>query len=163
MKTGIPKTTSCNEHTFSEGQGISELFSQYFDSVFDNSPSSNTNHPLFETNDSIGVFTGFTIAKDDVLKKLKWLDHQKKAEPIGISPIFLKICSEELCTTILSGVPQVQSSSSAPLRRRARGPAAVSGEYCSSFVYSPALRNLLLSIGVISRKLWESDRDADER
>lgn len=92
----IPQTMTYNNKTSSEGQGICDLFSEFFGSVFDeyspNEPTESLNLP------PVFNFTlhNFKFTRDEVALKIKQLDARKGPGPDDIPPKFLKECSEEL-------------------------------------------------------------------
>jgi hypothetical protein len=85
---------SYNNKTERDGQGICELFSEYFSSVYDekqvlceptNLPTAH-NFPL----------QYLRISEQDIFLKIKHLNVHKGAGPDEIPPKFIKLCSDEL-------------------------------------------------------------------
>ena len=95
----IPHTMKYNNIESSDGQGISELFSVYFGSVFDRPTDRNG---LISDMPVVSDFTlsNIVLGEQDVLIKLKQLDGHKGAGPDGIPPVFLKNCAKELSSPL---------------------------------------------------------------
>lgn len=96
-KKGIPGTMKLGNVTVTDGPAICELLSQYFGSVFDDSPHlvSTATRQMCD-----GVLSNITLSEHDILRKLRMLDHNKGAGPDGIPPKFHKECASQICVPL---------------------------------------------------------------
>ncbi|CAH2088841.1 unnamed protein product [Euphydryas editha] len=83
----------------SDKKEICELFSNYFNSIFDE-PS---NVPVLYIGPIKGsnTLSNIRITQVDILRKIAKLDPYKGAGPDGIPPILIKNCGKELCVPLL--------------------------------------------------------------
>lgn len=90
----VPQTMSFGKETTSDSQGICELFSKFFGSVFEH-PSVNHLNPTININDC-DLLSGLHIDEIQILNKIKHLDRNKGAGPDEIPPSFIITCASEL-------------------------------------------------------------------
>lgn len=93
-KKTIPSSMSLGGKTASDSQGITELLSEYFASVFEK-PSSPTQQFQLDNmvNDSLSKII---LSEDEVIRKIKSLDTNKGAGPDKIPAKFIKNCCDQL-------------------------------------------------------------------
>lgn len=105
-RVSIPNVMRFGNSSSSTGQGVCELFSRYFASVFESdqqlsnsSATSNNNleSPEYSNMDSM---SHINISDRDIMTKIKLLDASKGAGPDQIPPSFVKRCGKELCTPL---------------------------------------------------------------
>ncbi|KAG7305587.1 hypothetical protein JYU34_009672 [Plutella xylostella] len=95
----IPDTINLDKRTASDGQGICNLFNEFFTSVFEPSQCQiNVTGNTEESNTVLISTTNITI--DLVLKYLKNIDVNKGCGPDDIHPLFVKQCCEQLATPL---------------------------------------------------------------
>ncbi|CAF4889082.1 unnamed protein product [Pieris macdunnoughi] len=80
----------------SDGQGLCDLFSRYFGSVFDGKTNPYTDQSGAVNNTYFNVLSGFYITVTDIERKIDSLDINKGAGPDLLPPIFIKSCGKEL-------------------------------------------------------------------
>lgn len=100
----IPNVMQFNNSTSSTGQGVCELFSNYFASMFESDNTrNNSSAPSNDTRsaeESVNSMSQIHITCEDILSKIKLIDVNKGAGPDQIPPSFVKRCGKELCTPL---------------------------------------------------------------
>ncbi|CAG5053275.1 unnamed protein product [Parnassius apollo] len=160
-RVSIPNVMQFGNSSSSTGQGVCELFSKYFASVFESdqqlsnsSAASNNNleSPECSTMDSI---SHINISDRDIMTKIKLLDASKGAGPDQIPPSFVKRCGKELCTPLSIIFNKSLTNGVFPISQRlARGVSAVPRQNsgCKGPFVLMAVHDTVPGLGV--SRLW---------
>lgn len=91
---GVPESMSHGDKFATDPQGICELFSTYFSSVYE---ISDNNDSTFALPDRLNLtLNNVFITREDIVKKIQSLDSHKGPGPDGIPSLFVKECCDEL-------------------------------------------------------------------
>jgi hypothetical protein len=100
-RISIPNIMHFNGSTSSTGQGVCELFSNYFASVFESDDlRDNSSRDKSAEESAWDCMSTIQITCEDILSKVKLIDVNKGAGPDHIPPSFVKHCGKELCTPL---------------------------------------------------------------
>lgn len=95
-RMSIPHTMFYKDKSSSDGQGVCELFSEYFSSVFETPSTSQYSIPLNLPDACNDSLCGLSISRKDIINKIKQLDIRKGPGPDTLPPRFIKECNEQL-------------------------------------------------------------------
>lgn len=97
-KPGIPSKINLNNHSANTPTEISNLFSDFFNSVYEPSTfDKDTWSPPQNYADNSSLISNINISLSDIFIELKKLDQTKGAGPDGIHPLFLKNTAQQIC------------------------------------------------------------------
>lgn len=92
----LPAVMRYSDQLVDSGEGISNLFAQYFHSTFRESGSNDMPYSETYSSSNSSNISSIEINKDEVLKLLKTLDLSKSAGPDLIPALFIVNCAESL-------------------------------------------------------------------
>lgn len=97
-KSGIPSTMHYQNFKSSAPEEICDMFSNFFQSVFEpSSPSLSAWTPPTHCNANVSLIDNLHIEEDKILKELKLLDPSKGAGPDGYPAMFFKATAGSIC------------------------------------------------------------------